>query len=330
VELIIPVKESPLIFSSENYYDKVKALEIDEILSMQLKQKQLGKLFENYITSYPFDRNLAKKELNELSCSYGRVLIYENFFFWYSGITPKYINSLHAIMEEEGNVPVTWRYYIAMMAVSTINCYYLFKNLQDMFLIKGGDEDWIILGLQAVPKKLQMLSKVNNILAHQPWKLTVRDINDLITVKNGWNRDEFIHAALILINFHRLAAIVESMKITILDDTYINQRGSDDNIFINNIVDYSLNNKGDKSQQTRNSVQKDGKIKLYNNLVEMNEKHEESEIKNERKYSLEDMKFVIDENEVNNLLRSFISNHCTLYMDFDSYSDNYLSNMVCN
>jgi len=297
---------------------------------MQLKQKQPGKLFENYITSYPFDRNLARKELNEISYSYGRILIYENFFFWYSGIIPKYINSLYVIMEEEGNVPITWRYYIAMMAVSTINCYYLFKNLQEMFLIKGGDEDWIILGLQAVPKKLQMLSKVNNILAHQPWKLTVRDINDLITEKNGWNRDEFIHAALILINFHRLAAIVESIKITIIDDAYINQGRKDGNIFINNIVDYGSNNNCDKSHQTSNSAQKDGKIKLYNNLVEMNERQEESEMKNERKYSLEDMKFVIDENEVNNLLRSFISNHCTLYLDFDSYSDNYLSNMVCN
>lgn len=297
---------------------------------MQLKQKQPGKLFENYITSYPFDRNLARKELNEISYSYGRILIYENFFFWYSGIIPKYINSLYVIMEEEGNVPITWRYYIAMMAVSTINCYYLFKNLQEMFLIKGGDEDWIILGLQAVPKKLQMLSKVNNILAHQPWKLTVRDINDLITEKNGWNRDEFIHAALILINFHRLAAIVESIKITIIDDAYINQGRKDGNIFINNIVDYGSNNNCDKSHQTSISAQKDGKIKLYNNLVEMNERQEESEMKNERKYSLEDMKFVIDENEVNNLLRSFISNHCTLYLDFDSYSDNYLSNMVCN
>jgi hypothetical protein len=319
-----------MIFAPENYYERVKILEIDEILSIPRKFKPFGKLLEDYTTSYPFDRNTAYKELNELSYSYGRILIYENFFFWYSGIIPKYVNSLYVIMEEEGNIPVTWRYYIAMMAVSTINCYYLFKHLQDMFLFKGGDEDWIILGLQAVPKKLRILSKVNNILAHQPWKLTVRDINELITIKNGWNRDEFIHAASIMINFHRLATIVESMKIMLLDESTINERQKEFNKFMGNIDE---NNCDDKVKDNKNTSiidnsKKEGKIKLYNNLIEMNEKHQVTELKNERKYSLEDMKFVNEGKEINNILRNFISDYCTLYMDFDVYSDNYLSNIV--
>jgi len=315
-----------MIFNPENYFEKVKKMEIDEILSMPRKLKPLGKLFENYNTSYPFDRSTAWKELAELSFSYGRILIYENFFFWYSGIIPKYNTSLYVLMEEEGNVPVTWRYYIALMAVSTINCYYLFKHLQEMFLFKGGDEDWILLGLQAVPKKLQILSKVNNILAHQPWKLTTRDINELINIKNGWNRDEFIHAALILVNYHRLAAIVESMKITLLDDSIIKERSTEYISF----DDASSDNYFKEENQIKSfeTLQREGKIKLYNNLIEMNEKQEDKENKNERKYSLEDMKFVYEGNEMNDLFRNYISEYCTLYMDFDSYSDNYLSNMV--
>jgi hypothetical protein len=319
-----------MIFTPENYYEKVKKLDIDEILSMPRKLKPLGKVFDNYTTTYPFDRSSAWKELTEMSFSYGRILIYENFLFWYSGIIPKYISSLYVLMEEEGNVPVTWRYYIAMMAVSTINCYYLFKHLKEMFLFKGGDEDWIVLGLQAVPKKLQILSKVNNILAHQPWKLTTRDINELINTKNGWNRDEFIHAALILINFHRLAAIIESMKITILDDSIINERQKE-NTSEDNVIDETASDnyfKEDNQSKSYENLQRDGKIKLYNNLIEMNQKLEVNENKNERKYSLEDMKFVCEGNEMNNLFRNFISEYCTLYMDFDSYSDNYLSNMV--
>lgn len=294
---------------------------------MPRKLKPLGKLFEDYTTSYPFDRNTTFKELKELCYSYGRILIYENFFFWYSGIIPKYVNSLFVIMEEEGNVPVTWRYYIAMMAVSTINCYYLFKHLQEMFLFKGGDEDWIILGLQAVPKKLQILSKVNNILAHQPWKLTVRDINELITIKNGWNRDEFIHAALIMINCHRLASIVESMRITLKDELSTNERQGRFEKFadINKRLFDDINKQVDDIDV---NSEKEGKITLYNNLIEMNEKHEVAELKNERKYSFEDKKFVNEGKEFNNILRNFISDYCTLYMDFDSYSDNYLSNIV--
>jgi hypothetical protein len=292
--------------------------------------KPFGKLFEDYTTSYPFERTKAYKELNELSYSYGRILIYENFFFWFSEIIPKYINSLYVIMEEEGNVPITWRYYIAIMAVSTINCYYLFKHLQEMFLFKGGDEDWIIHGLQAVPKKLKILSKVNNILAHQPWKLTVRDINELITIKNGWNRDEFIHAATIMINFHRLATIVESMRITLRDESSLNEINKcKENIDARLCKSHLQENKSYENNDIDiDNSQKEGKIKLYNNLVEMNEKHDVADLKNERKYSLEDMKFVNDGREFNNVLRNFISDYCTLYMDFDSYSDNYLSNIV--
>ena len=42
-----------------------------------------------------------------------------------------------------------------------------------MFLVHGGDLEWL-KGCQKIPKKLQKLNKMNRIMAHQPWLLTVQ------------------------------------------------------------------------------------------------------------------------------------------------------------
>jgi len=43
-------------------------------------------------------------------------------------------------------------------------------------MCNGGDIYWLYYGLTYVPKKLQKLAKVSNILSHQPWKLHASDI----------------------------------------------------------------------------------------------------------------------------------------------------------
>lgn len=92
----------------------------------------------------------------------------------------------------------------------------------------GGDERWLIEGLNGVPEKIKKLGKINNILAHQPWKLL---INDIIVFKiftkeiyrgensnESWNFNEFVQAAVILVTFHRLAAIVEALDIGVRNE----------------------------------------------------------------------------------------------------------------
>jgi hypothetical protein len=48
--------------------------------------------------------------------------------------------------------------------------------LEMEFLDSGGDEKWLTDGLKSVPIKLQKLSRINNILAHQPWKLSISEV----------------------------------------------------------------------------------------------------------------------------------------------------------
>jgi hypothetical protein len=117
--------------------------------------------------------------------------------------------------------------------------------------------------------------------------------------------DEFVHASAIMITFHRLAAVVESLKYT------LNETNSESNS--DNVIQY-------------NPEEKD---KLYNNLLIMNIETETAENK-VRKLSDEekiDIVYKLDNLNTSDFSK-YISNFCTIYLDFDSYSDNLLSSYV--
>ncbi len=57
---------------------------------------------------------------------------------------------------------------------------YLIRVSEDAFLFFGGDESWLMYGLSRVPEKLRRLGKINNILAHQPWKIRENDLEVLV------------------------------------------------------------------------------------------------------------------------------------------------------
>jgi hypothetical protein len=178
--------------------------------------------------------------------------------------------------------------------------------------LKGGDEEWIIHGLEATNNKLKKLSKINNILAHQPWKLTKKDLDELFQGgKSRWNMDEFIHASSILIFFHRLSSIVESLRYSFNNDML-------------------KNNIGKVKESDDIKYHTEDKKKLYNNLLEMNEEKERV-VDNKTKYSDEkntSINYNIDNVIDSEPFKKYISNFCTLYLDFDTYSDTFQSSVV--
>mmetsp|Transcript_42704 Transcript_42704/g.30800 ORF Transcript_42704/g.30800 Transcript_42704/m.30800 type:complete len:80 (+) Transcript_42704:843-1082(+) len=66
------------------------------------------------------------------------------------------------------------------MAVSCYDCEYLIKILEDQFLLVNGDIDWLTQGLKSVDPKLQRISKLNEIMAYQAWRLNENHIKELI------------------------------------------------------------------------------------------------------------------------------------------------------
>lgn len=119
---------------------------------------------------------------------------------------------------DEGPLPLPERQLIAVMACGRHNCRYLAEIHTKHFLDLGGDRKWL-KGAAHLPPKLRKLIKINAVLAHQPWRLTVDDIAEL--VKSGvdsWSLTELVQALSILIHFHALQSFVLGCGITIESD----------------------------------------------------------------------------------------------------------------
>jgi len=130
---------------------------------------------------------------------------------WYKNIYELYLNTYYKLFTISFYITdICWKYYIAIMAVSTIKSEYLLSLLESQFLYYGGEEDWINFGLSHVPNKLQSLAKINNIIAHQPWKLTSKDLLELFEF---WTKEELLEALLLIVFFQRQASILESLKL---------------------------------------------------------------------------------------------------------------------
>ena len=71
-------------------------------------------------------------------------------------------------------------------------------------------------------------------------------------------------------------------------------------------------------------------MKLYKYLLEMNEEvYEEADKNHKRKFSGDnDQNSYSFENAFKTIYDNYISNFCTIYLDFDCYSNKLLSNMV--
>ncbi|KAF3176170.1 Sestrin-1 [Orbilia oligospora] len=102
-----------------------------------------------------------------------------------------------------------WKLYIGILAAAEHKCQYFVSLLSRYFLDYGGNRTWL-RGLEYAPKKLQRLAKLNTLLAHQPWRLTHGDIQDLIKGTNNpsdelgdnWSTSEVVLALCILSYYH--------------------------------------------------------------------------------------------------------------------------------
>lgn len=57
-------------------------------------------------------------------------------------------------------------------------------------MLNGGDIDWITHGLKACDQRVAKFAEINEILAFQPWKVSSKHIEELLTKSQdgpGWN-----------------------------------------------------------------------------------------------------------------------------------------------
>lgn len=218
--VIFPSRDLPRLFSKK-IYNVSNSLE--EILKEDIEIKKYGDLLYLYKPVYPFNIDKVKEILNMNFIQRGKLYLFENLCMLFPEYLEMSYKTFGTLMCEEGYLPILWRYYLAIMvflilckAVSSIQSHYLLAVLEELFLINGGNKEWLIHGLKVVPDKLAKLARFNNIMAHQPWKLQSTDIIDIYKgSKSNWNFNEFVQASLILFYFHKLASVTECLDLSI-------------------------------------------------------------------------------------------------------------------
>lgn len=155
------------IFSNVNLHNSM----YDRNNEFEYNAKESSLENQNY-----FMRDITKK-FNK-----PRLYAYEHYFFWFKDYFEKFLETENALINENGYIPRTWQYYIAIMAASSAKSLYLFKSLEEKFLEAGGDESWLIYGLDVVPEKLKKLARFNNVFSHQPWKIKGDDLKVLFFI----------------------------------------------------------------------------------------------------------------------------------------------------
>jgi hypothetical protein len=99
-------------------------MSLEEILNQPLIFKNTGMLYDGYTTTYPFEREKARNELEWIRYNFGKLMIYESYFLWYSDYFPLYSNTFQVLMNKEGALPIEWRYYIAIMVLDNyLGCF---------------------------------------------------------------------------------------------------------------------------------------------------------------------------------------------------------------
>lgn len=304
---------------------------------MNYEMKPLSKFFDEYNSSYPWEKNLSINMLKNME-NLSKIKLHELFLFWF----PEHYFIYQKIFEillspSKGFIPIQWKYYLGIMAASTTKCEFLFKYMEEEFLLNGGNEDWLVKGLEIIPEKLRKIDRLNNILAHQPWKLTEKDILEIYnkTNQNMWNINEIVEAILILINFYRLATIIDSIKLGLISPK-------------SKLEEFEIFSGEEKEEKMEefNSLnffkEDESKKKLINALENLNHlninENNENETNNfnnnnNNLYDKENnsspknnssFEFIVSNEDFG----KHISNYCTVYLDFDIHSDEFFSCLV--
>lgn len=181
----------PLYTSSSLFISDKRLLNQDAILS---NNDEKSKAIENcFIESGRFS-NIS------------RVLSY------FPGFMNCFYASFEGLLRHPGPLSCDWRNYIAIMASAQQRCSYLVTTQTKEFLQNGGNAKWLE-GIEFAPPKLQLLCELNALMAHKPWLLNAKDIENIlsskkVSKKDNWSLSELVLAIILMSTFHGLSSFV--------------------------------------------------------------------------------------------------------------------------
>jgi hypothetical protein len=287
------------IICEDDFYNKKANLQVFETDITDKKS-----IYNNY-------ENVDMKEIaSMLITRHGKLYLYEHYFTWFKNYFQYYLKSIYTLLYENGPLSRPWRFYIAIMAASTMRSSYLLKSLEEYFIQAGGDESWLINGLNVVPEKIVRLGRINNILAHQPWIIKPDDIREINAGKQQkdnsyWNINELMYAILIMIHFHKISIIVESMRFQLKNNESLISKHTNEENDENNLKEKLIKN---LEKVISDESEDESQIFISDSDLDLGET---------KKISWSDSKFA-----------KHINSFCNVYHDFDPHSEEYRSYLV--
>ncbi|KAG0022606.1 Sestrin-1 [Podila clonocystis] len=160
----------------------------------------------------------TKLIMTQTFLNYGRASNLFRIMAFFPSFWEKFEQSQSCMMNGPGPIPKPWRCYVAIMAASQYNCQYMVSMMKLDFLTSGGDPTWLN-GLQFTTQKIRNLAKLNGLMAHQPWLLKPRHIQELLCREanhnphNVWTVSELAQVMVILSTIHSISLFVASCGI---------------------------------------------------------------------------------------------------------------------
>ena len=155
------------------------------LLNAPIEKKNIGNFFSELKSTYEYNSSLSLSLFTNvvnanLSISHFDIIILE--FPEYFECINKTLNDI--VNNEKTNFTRSEIFYLAIMGAASVDCDFVIKDLIRLYLLNYGEESWITNGLIVAPEELKSFGKIFNIIAFQPWKLKVDDINALGIQKN--------------------------------------------------------------------------------------------------------------------------------------------------
>jgi sestrin len=102
------------------------------------------------------------------------------------------------------------RNIVALMAAVRFKSSYIVQEQERQFRMNNGPPEWL-KGYSHFPSKLQQLSEINALLAHQPWRINKDHIAKLFKSTVGWTIAGLIDAILIMSHSRSMSAFALAM-----------------------------------------------------------------------------------------------------------------------
>lgn len=237
----------PYVFLNPHYHVSERFLSLLQSKPELLEETQVSKFYQNsslvsimdlanYFENGEKSKNLVLPEnmnveefynlLNEITnFNNGKISHLDRVLCWFPDYLALSFQTKNSLMISSGPLPIDWRFYLGIMAVSCYSCKYLFNHLSQLFLNSGGDPDWLIKGLSGAPKKIQNLKELNSLLAYRPWALNNSNfIKDLLKGKDQWSIPELMHAMMIFAYYHSWSCFVFANGLKLENDMHFGKK----------------------------------------------------------------------------------------------------------